>query len=233
MPIAGAAIMAVGSLAAAKMGSNAAKKGAKAQAKAAADANATQLQIFNQQRADNEPFRLAGVDSLAMEKALLDGDPTAYDKWRNSTGYQFALDQGQQAAERSAAARGGLNSGATLKALTRYGQGMADQNFGQYWDMLAGRAGQAQTANGQNAQLGMNYANAVGNNLTNAANARASGYINSANAWGNGLQGIAGAIGNWYGGRSVSPTVESTNNFGVPAQGSGSLWNTGSSGWRW
>lgn len=233
MPVAGAVIGGVVGLYGASKQSKAAKHAADTQAKAAADANALQLQIFNQQRSDNEPFRQAGIGAIGSEQDLLAGKSDAYDKWRNSTGYQFGFDQGQQAVERSAAARGGLNSGATLKALTRYGQGTADQNFGQYWNMLAGMAGQGQTANAQNGQYGMNYANQAGNNLNNAAAARASGYINSANAWSNGLQGAVGAIGNWYGSRPYSSSSSSSSNFGVPAQGSGSLWNTGSSGWRW
>lgn len=44
-------------------------------------------------------------------------------------GYQFRLSEGLKALERSAAARGGLLSGATGKALTRYGQEMGSQEF--------------------------------------------------------------------------------------------------------
>lgn len=51
--------------------------------------------------------------------------------FRNTPGYQFALEEGQRAIERSAAARGaGPLSGGTLRALTRYSQGVADQGFG-------------------------------------------------------------------------------------------------------
>jgi len=42
---------------------------------------------------------------------------------------QFRLAEGQKAIERSAAARGILNSGSTRKALERYGQGMASQEY--------------------------------------------------------------------------------------------------------
>jgi hypothetical protein len=45
-------------------------------------------------------------------------------------GYGFRLSEGLKALERSAAARGGLLSGGTGKALTRFGQEMASQEFG-------------------------------------------------------------------------------------------------------
>ena len=48
---------------------------------------------------------------------------------RNTPGYQFALEQGQNAIDQSALARGNLNSGATLKELQRFGTGLADQTY--------------------------------------------------------------------------------------------------------
>lgn len=44
-------------------------------------------------------------------------------------GYQFRLSEGTKAVKRSAAARGNYDSGATMKALTKYGQGLASQEF--------------------------------------------------------------------------------------------------------
>ena len=44
-------------------------------------------------------------------------------------GFQFRFDQGLQAIERSASARGTLGTGRTLKELTRFGQGLASQEF--------------------------------------------------------------------------------------------------------
>jgi len=72
-------------------------------------------------------------------------------------GYQFRLQQGQQALERSQAARGGMQSGAALKAAQEYGQGLADQTYGEAYQrwlqgqqntygMLSGTAGRGQQA---------------------------------------------------------------------------------------
>jgi len=56
--------------------------------------------------------------------------------------YQFRFQQGQQAAERSAAARGLLNSGNAAIELQQYGQGMASQEYGaQFNRMLQGLSG--------------------------------------------------------------------------------------------
>ena len=52
--------------------------------------------------------------------------------------YQFALDQGNQAINRSAAAKGTLNSGNVLAELAKYGQGMASQGYQQQLNNLQG-----------------------------------------------------------------------------------------------
>jgi hypothetical protein len=44
-------------------------------------------------------------------------------------GYGFRFAEGMKGLERSAAARGGLLSGATLKGITRYGQDMGSQEY--------------------------------------------------------------------------------------------------------
>ena len=49
---------------------------------------------------------------------------------RSVPGYQFAFGEGQRAVQTGAAARGTLLTGGTLKALTRYGTGIADQLYG-------------------------------------------------------------------------------------------------------
>lgn len=51
-------------------------------------------------------------------------------------GFAFALGQGQQAVERSAAARGGLASGNTLAALTDFGQGLGAQRHQEHVNNL-------------------------------------------------------------------------------------------------
>lgn len=76
-----------------------------------------------------------------------------------SPGYQFRLGEGQNALESSAAARGGLFSGATGQALTNYGQNAASQEFDNYIQRLFGMSG-----------MGMNAAGAKGNIINGQAN---------------------------------------------------------------
>jgi len=150
----------------------------------------------------NNPF-----DSYLASKGLAGGK---FDT--NNPAYQFQLKQGQQALDRSAAARGMGASGAQMKAAQQYGQGMASQQydkeynrasgeFGDYYNRLAGLAqgGQQATTSLQNAgnQYATGASNTLGslggylqNNLGQAANARASGYIGGANAINGGIQGL-------------------------------------------
>ncbi len=53
---------------------------------------------------------------------------------RNSPGYQFAFDQGQRAVQNSAAAKGTLLTGGTLKDLAQFGTGLADQTYGNVFN---------------------------------------------------------------------------------------------------
>ncbi len=55
-------------------------------------------------------------------------------EFQQSPGYQFAFDQGQKAIQSSAAAKGTLLTGGTLKALAGYGTGLANQDYNNYFN---------------------------------------------------------------------------------------------------
>jgi len=97
-------------------------------------------------------------------------------------GYQFRLKEGQRNLENSAAARGGLMSGNFLKATTKYGQDYGANEFTNIANRYSALAGVGQATNQTLATAGQNYANAYGQNVTNAGAARASGYAGRANA---------------------------------------------------
>lgn len=99
-----------------------------------------------------------------------------------SPGYQFRLSEGMKAIERSAAARGGLRSGATMKALNDYAGGSASAEWGQYVGALGALAGIGQSANQANQQAGQVYAQNSAATNANLGNARASAYANTGNA---------------------------------------------------
>jgi hypothetical protein len=73
------------------------------------------------------------------------------------------VDQGTRAITAQAASRGLLDSGATGKALVRFGQQEASQEFGNWYNRLAGVVGLGQTATAQSNNLLMAGANAAQN----------------------------------------------------------------------
>jgi hypothetical protein len=111
----------------------------------------------------------------------------ALGRFRTSPGYQFRLQEGINALDRSAAAKGMLFSGAQAKGISDYGQNTASDEFGNYTNALRGLQGQGaqslSAASGQGASV-------VGQGI-NAFNqgemARASSYSNAANALANGI----------------------------------------------
>lgn len=117
-----------------------------------------------------------------------------YAGFTQSPGYLFRLQEGNKAIERSAAARGGLYSGATMKALDRYSQGVASDEFGAYVNRLQSLAGVGQSATGSTAAAGQNYANGASQAAQQAGAARASSYANTGNAINSAVSGAAGGL---------------------------------------
>lgn len=121
------------------------------------------------------------------------------------SGLQFGLDEGVKGITRQAAANGGVDSGAVLKALTRfgndYGSTKAGDAFNRFntnksntFNMLSGVAGTGQVANSQVNSAGQNMANQIGQNQIGVGNARGA----SAIATGNALSGAATGAYNAY-----------------------------------
>lgn len=130
----------------------------------------------------------------------------AFAAFRATPGYQFGLDEGQKALERSMAARGMFNSGATGKALVRFGQNYADQQgYGPYMNRLAAAAGIGQTTTQQMGSFGAQTAGNAGNALMAAGNARASGYANMGSSINAGINNALFAYGINQGGGNAPP----------------------------
>jgi len=71
----------------------------------------------------------------------------AFNNFKNSSGYNFDLQQGTNAITGNAAANGLLNSGSTLKAISNYGQNTANNFLQQYIQNQSGLAGLGIQAN--------------------------------------------------------------------------------------
>ena len=181
------------------IGSSASKSAAKTQASAADRAAELQQQQFERQVELQEPWRQAGITALnKLTPLATEYTPFGMDQFQQDPGYAFRMSEGMKALERSAAARGGLLSGSTLKGAQRYGQDLASQEymnaFNRYQaernarlNPLQSLAGVGQTATNQLGQAGQTMAGNVGQALGAAAQARASGYVGGANALTQGL----------------------------------------------
>jgi len=125
----------------------------------------------------------------------------------NLPGYQFQLQQGDQAVQRNLAARGLLQSGAAAKSLETFGQGLASQYAGQYTQGLQNLSQLGEAGAAGVASAGMNAANQIGSNQIYGGNAAAVGAAGVGNAINSGLGGLAGAAGYYQ----LSPYYTSTN----------------------
>lgn len=174
------------------MGSGSAKKAAKAQEQASQAAIAEQRRQYDQTRTDQMPWLLAGNSALAQLQQLNSGN---FDSFQSSPDYAYARDQMQQGVERGAAARGGLYSGGSQVDLANAMNGIASQNYGNYYGRLAQLAGVGQSTATSLGSMGQATASNIGNAQMAAGNARASGYTNANNAWQSALDGIGQAVG--------------------------------------
>ena len=116
-------------------------------------------------RSTTQPFRTflgdtveSGSEAQMFLSDLLGlGGPAAAEaalgRFRSSPGFQSRLNTGIEAVERSAAARGGLASGATLERLQTVGQELADQDFQQFLANLSGVTSGGMSAGGNLANL--------------------------------------------------------------------------------
>jgi hypothetical protein len=234
------AVIAASSVANGIMGADAAASAADAQAASAAQSDATQRYIYDTTRADQAPYRDAGYNALSRIVAGLapGGDfsrrfsaaDLAADPVYNS-GLQFGLDEGVKGLNRQAAAGGNLLSGATLKALTRYGNDYAstkaNDSFnrfqtetGNLFNRKASVAGLGQTANSQVAQAGQNFGNNVSATAQGLGNARAASAIGQSNAWTGAINGGLGA----YQGSQLLAAMQRNGGYGG---GASSIYNGG------
>lgn len=126
-------------------------------------------------------------------------------EFEKDPGYDWRMQQGQDAVEASAAARGGALGGRALKELTRYGQGFASNEYQNAYNRfntdqtnrfnrLATLAGVGQTSSNVLANASANTGNALGSNALQAGNAQAAGIVGSTNAIASG----ANTLGNWW-----------------------------------
>lgn len=198
-----------------------------------------QRRMYEEGVARQQPFYQAGVNALpgylqgiGQGGELVRGFTQA--DYQADPGYAFRLSEGQKALDRQAAARGGLISGAALKAAGRYGQDMASQEYSNAYNRfrdtqtlrrnaLAGVAGFAPTAANAMGNLGQSYATGAGNAMyqqgVNTGNALIAGNQARQSMYGD----IGSAFGKYlnssYGGGGGGGTEMSQQDYAIASGG--------------
>jgi len=248
MPVAAAAVGALGAVAGGVIASKGAKKAANVQAQAAQDAQAAQERMFQKQMELQAPFRESGItaQNQIMQLLGIGGDTTAADygslakpfsqtDFEADPGYAFRQSEGMKALERSAAARGNLLSGSTMKGIQRFGQDLASQEytnaFNRYQTERSARLNPLQSLMGAGQSATNTMTSAAGQagqneaaNLYNAGAARASGYIGGANALAGALSSAGSAAANypmyqaqmnWFNNNAKTPSIDYSQHPGL------------------
>ena len=180
-----------------------------AQQKAAGEANQTLGGALSSIKSSQTPYTNAGSQAISsLQNDLSNGSgfaaPFAMKDFYNSPGYQFTLQQGQNAINNSAAAKGGLLSGAAGKGLAQYSAGLANQTYNsaysnylqnrqQGYNELAGVAGMGQQATQNVNSATQNIAGQQAQNTIGAGNAAAAGIMGMAGAAGSGANTLGQA----------------------------------------
>lgn len=178
-----------------------ARSAADKQSAATQQANQFQQQAWDQQQKNLAPWQQAGTQALSQMSDPSLSKQFGMSDFQADPSYQFRMAQGQKAIERSAAARGGLQSSGTLQAENKFGQDLASQEYQNAYNRFTGnqqqRFGQLSTlANmGQGAvsglnQYGANNAQVMGGNVMGSATAQGQADIAVGNAANQGINNL-------------------------------------------
>jgi len=140
---------------------------------------------------------------------------------RSTPGYQFRMDEGVNALNRAAAAKGMLYSGAQQKGLTTYGQGLADQTYNALMDRIMNLSTGGQNAALQLGGIGAQTAGNVAQSQLMSGQAQAQGIYNAYNAR---QSAYTGGMNNLMGGLGLGTGIlSSTGALGAIGSGISSL----------
>jgi hypothetical protein len=227
--IAGAAVVGAGaSIIGGRSQAKAVKDASKAQTKAQKQALEAQMELAR-------PYVEAGKNAMTQYQNLAPYQSFSMDQFQADPGYQFRMSEGLKALERSASARGLLQSGGTLKDITRFGQDAASQEyqnaFQRYLTEREARMDPYRYLTGVGQAAAAGQAANVGEGMTALGNIQSAGIMGQANAFTNTLGSIsglasdaAGAYGQYQAAqpyqnylRAITPT-NSAMGFASPGQ---------------
>ena len=197
---------------------------ADAQSSAARDSNATNKAMYDQTRADNMPALESRNWALQQLRGHLGGalgQPVLPQNVQNEAGFQFGLQQGQNALNSQLTARGMRNSGAALKAVARYANDYGSTKYGEAFNRemqnrnailnpLQSMAQLGQSGASTIAGAGQGYAGNVSQTQASLGNALGANALYQGNALANGIN----QLGGWYANQQKAPTNNWAN--GLP-----------------
>ena len=185
---------------------------ATAQGAASDRAIALQREMFNKQLELQEPYRKAGEQALnKLVPLATEYTPFGMQQFQADPGYAFRMSEGMKALERSAAARGGLMSGATGKALTRFGQDLGSQEYTNAFNRyqterearlnpLQSLAGVGQTTSNRLSDTAGTFGRNVGGVYMDQGSDTANALLAAQRARGSAYGSIGSALGKYLGG---------------------------------
>lgn len=193
---------------------------------------------FGEERRAQEELQRAYEEAMGYQRPWYDYGQNALTRFRDwesnpnaitsDPSYQWRLSQGLEALENSAAARGGLLSGNTGRALQDYGQNAASQEYQNELSRWLQRLGIGQNASANMSNLAARRGNALGNLIQRGSENMWKRVVDTNNIMLAGEQGTNKIVQSWvpaqYGGGKPGDTVQSTGG------GSGGGWSQGSTG---
>lgn len=138
--------------------------------------------------ATNLQANLLGLNGVAAEQQ-------AFNNYMMSPGQQWLRDQGEKTLLRNSAAIGGLGGGNVRRGLEEYGIGFAAQDYGNYYNRLAGLGSQGANMTSNLGGLRQGFGANVSNLYTMGGQAQASGIMGAANQKQAGFGNLLGGIG--------------------------------------
>ena len=197
----GAIIGAAVSLFGSKLSSDASKSAAQTQASAETEAARIIEKQFKVAEERLAPFVEGSQEAFQKQQAASgalgpEAQQVAFDEFVESPGVAFAREQGLKAINQNASASGTLRSGNTQKALIEYAQGLAEQDYGNYFNRLGTITGTGLAAAQAIAGVGSQAAQGQATQVASAGRTTAAGQVAGAQSYATGIQNAYGAIAN-------------------------------------
>jgi hypothetical protein len=200
--------VAVAVVAAGALGAGASIYSGNKQAGAANNAANNQMGMFQQTQQNLQPWMNQGQTSLEQLGRMTGPhgqfmQPFGMQQFQQSPSYQFNLQQGQQAIDKAANARGNYYAPQTLQDISKFTQGVAGNDFNNAYNQYMGTQQQefnmlnSLSSGGQNAAAGIggfgsNAVQSAGQFQTSGAAAQGAGVMGASNAIAGGGLGLAG-----------------------------------------